>query len=255
RAVMPRTSGFLVSSCPSGVVVPNETACPNVQFVAVLRWEKPVRVTGLTQPRRLEDEMLQDLRYGVRMLFKSKTITLVDVVSLGLGIGATSTIYALLDQLLIHNVTAREPERLVGVGWGSWRSYPNYRDIRDSGVFAALAASAMCDTEPRWREGDQTHAISASCVSGNFFEVMGVQAARGRVFTYDEAAAEKNPQVVVISHEFWHQRLGGDPNVLGRALTLNHTAYTIIGVLAADYRGNFGRPPEVVVPFSTALYP
>ena len=60
--------------------------------------------------------MLQDLRYGVRMLFKSKMITLVAVVSLGLGIGATSTIYALLDQLLIHNVTAREPERLVGVG-------------------------------------------------------------------------------------------------------------------------------------------
>ena len=135
--------------------------------------------------------MLQDVRYGVRMLFKSKMITLVAVVSLGLGIGATSTIYALLDQLLIHNVTAREPERLVGVGWGSWSSYPNYRDIRDSGVFAELAASAMCYPEPRWREGDQTHAISASCVSGNFFEVMGVQAARGRVFTYDEAAAEK----------------------------------------------------------------
>jgi putative ABC transport system permease protein len=199
--------------------------------------------------------MLQDVRYGVRMLFKSKMITLVAVVSLGLGIGATSTIYALLDQLLIHNVTAREPERLVGVGWGSWSSYPNYRDIRDSGVFADLAAHAMCYPEPRWREGDQTHAISASCVSGNFFEVMGVQAARGRVFTYDEAAAEKSPRVVVISHEFWHQRLGGDPNVLGRGLTLNHTSYTIIGVLAADYRGNFGRPPEVVVPFSTALYP
>jgi predicted permease len=203
----------------------------------------------------VEDEMLQDLRYGVRVLFKSKMITLVAVVSLGLGIGATSTIYALTDQLLIHNVTAREPERLVRVGWGSWSSYPNYRDIRDSGVFADLAANAMCYPEPRWREGDQTHAIAASCVSGNFFAVMGVQAARGRVFTDDEAAAEKNPRVVVISHQFWQQRLAGDPDVIGRVLTLNHTGYTILGVLPADYRGNYGRPPEVIVLFSTVLYP
>src|SRR5262245_8456895 len=152
--------------------------CPDCFSVG---WEKPARDCCLTQPQSVEDEMLQDLRYGARMLFKSKMITLVAVVSLGLGIGATSTIYALIDQLLIHNVTARDPERLVRVGWDSWSSYPNYRDIRDSGVFAELAANAMCHPEPRWREGDQTHAIIASCVSGNFFEVMGVQAARGRV--------------------------------------------------------------------------
>lgn len=134
------------------------------------------------------------------MLRQSKMLTLVAVLSLGLGIGSTSTIYALVDQLLIHDVTVREPERLVSLG-GSWSSYPNYRDIRDSGVFAELAANTQCYPEPRWREGDQTHAISAECVSANFFEVMGVPAARGRVFTDDEAAAEKNPRVVVISHQ------------------------------------------------------
>ncbi|MGH9851883.1 MAG: ABC transporter permease, partial [Blastocatellia bacterium] len=80
---------------------------------------------------------------------------------------------------------------------------------------------------------------------------LGVQAARGRVFTEDEAAAEKNPRVVVISHAFWQQRLGGDANVIGRSLTLNHTTYTIIGVLAANYR----QAPEVIVPLSTDLYP
>jgi MacB-like periplasmic core domain len=198
--------------------------------------------------------MFQDLRYGVRVLFKSRMLTLVAVLSLGLGIGVTSTIYALLDQLLIHDVTAREPERLVSLD-GSWCSYPNYRDIRDSGVFAELAANAMCYPEPLWRERDQTHPIFAACVSGNFFEVMGVQAARGRVFTHDEAAAEKNPRVVVISHQFWQQRLGSDPNVIGRLFTINRTGYTIIGVLPAGYRGKYGRPPEVVVPFSTDLYP
>src|SRR5262245_5528022 len=204
------------------------------------------------QPKRLEDEMFQDLRFGLRILRTSKTLTLVAALSLGLGVGATSVIYALVDQLLIHDVTAREPERLITFSHGPWSSYPNFRDIRDSGVFAQLAADTGCYPNPRWREGDRTHAIAARCVSGNFFEVMGWQAARGRVFTEDEAAAEKNPRVVVISHQFWQQRLAGDPNVIGRVLTLNHTAYTIIGVLPANIRGNYG---QVIVPFSIDLYP
>src|SRR5262249_8909475 len=170
----------------------------------------------------------------------------------GLGIGATSSIYALVDQLLIHNVTARDPERLVSFNYGPWSSYPNFKDIRDSGVVEDLAADTGCYPEPRWREGDKTFAIAARCVSGNFFEVMGWQAARGRVFTEDEAAAEKDPRVVVISHQFWQQRLAGDPNVIGRILTLNHTAYTIIGGLPANYLRNIG---QVIVPLSTDLYP
>jgi len=207
------------------------------------------------QPRRLEDEMFQDLRYGTRMLLQHKMLTLVAVLSLGLGIGVTSTIYALVDQLLLHNVTAHEPERLVDFDHGPWSSYPNFRDIRASGVFAGLAANTHCYPEPRWREGDQTHPISAECVSGNYFVVTGVHAARGRVFTEDEAAAERNPRVVVVSHPFWQRRLGGDPNVIGRVLTLNHTAYMVIGVLPANYRRSYGRPPEVIVPLSTDLYP
>jgi predicted permease len=195
--------------------------------------------------------MVQDLRFGMRMLSKNKLLTFVAILSLGLGIGATSTIYALLDQLLLHDVTAHEPERLVEFNHGPWSSYPNFQDIRASGVFAELAANPTCHPQPRWRAGDQTYAISSQCVSGNYFAVMGVQAARGRVFTEDEAAAEKNPRVVVISHPFWQQRLGGDPNVIGRILTLNHTAYTIIGVLPANHR----RAPEVIAPFSTDLYP
>jgi hypothetical protein len=76
------------------------------------------------QPKRLEDEMFQDLRFGLRMLRTGKTLTLVAALSLGLGVGATSVIYALVDQLLIHDVTAREPERLVRFILGPWSSYP-----------------------------------------------------------------------------------------------------------------------------------
>lgn len=195
--------------------------------------------------------MFQDLRFGWRVLRRHRLLTLVAVLSLGLGIGATSTIYALIDQLLIHDVTAHEPERLVSFNHGPWSSYPNFKELRASGVFAGLAANPTCYPAPRWRDGDQTRAIAAQCVSGNFFAVMGWQAARGRVFTEDEAAAETNPRVVVISHPFWQNRLGGDANVIGRSLTLNHTAYTIIGVLPANYR----RTAEVIVPLSTDLYP
>ncbi len=196
--------------------------------------------------------MIQDLRFSMRTLRTSKMLTLVAVLSLGLGIGVTSAIYAVVDQLLIHDVIAREPERLVGFNYGPWNSYPNLRDIGDSGVFAKVASDTGCYPAPRWREGDQTFAVAASCVSGNFFEVMGIQAERGRVLTGEEAAAEKNPRVVVITHQFWQRRLAGDPNVVGRILTLNHTDYTIVGVLPASYRAN---DEQVIVPVSTDLYP
>jgi putative ABC transport system permease protein len=194
----------------------------------------------------------QDLRFGLRMLRKQPGFTLIAVLSLALGIGTTSVIYALVDQLLLHDFTAHEPERLVAfTNHGPWMSYPNMQDIRASGAFADLAANPVCYPEPRWRVGEQTYAVNARCVSGNYFTVLGVQAARGRVFTEDEAAAEKNPRVVVISHRFWQQRLGGDANVIGHSLTLNRTDYTIIGVLSAHQRG----APDVVVPLSTDLYP
>lgn len=156
------------------------------------------------QPKRWEDEMMQDIRFGARMLRKHRGLTLVAVLSPGLGIGTTSVMYALIDQLLLHDVTAHEPERLVQFKeHGPWHSFPNFKDIRASGVFADLAAGTHCYPEPRWCLGEQTYAINAHCVSGNYFAVMGWQAARGRVFTEDEAAAEKNPRVVVISHSFW----------------------------------------------------
>ncbi|HKQ77970.1 MAG TPA: ABC transporter permease, partial [Blastocatellia bacterium] len=203
------------------------------------------------QTKRSEDEMFQDLRFGLRMLRTGKTLTLVAVLSLGLGIGATSAIYALVDQMLLHDVTAHEPERLVNFVHGPSSSYPNFQDIRASGVFAELAANPVCHPYPLWREGDQTYSISAQCVSGNYFSALGVQAARGRVFTEDEAAAEKNPRVMVVSHSFWRRRLAGDANVIGRILTLNHTPYTIIGVLSANHRD----APEVIAPLSVDLYP
>ena len=99
--------------------------------------------------------MFQDLRFGWRILRTNKMLALVAALSLGLGIGATSVIYALIDQLLIHDVTGREPEQLVTFNHGPWSSYPNFRDLHKSGVFAQLAADTSCYPDPRWREGDR----------------------------------------------------------------------------------------------------
>jgi predicted permease len=197
-----------------------------------------------------------DLRQGARSLWRNPVVFVVAVFSLGIGIGTTSTIYALVDQLLIHDVTARDPDRLVRLT-SRWNSYPNYRDIRESGVFEELAAGNICYPSLRWRIGDQTREIVAECVSANYFQVIGVHAARGRTFSSDEAAAEKDPRAVVISDQFWKQRLEGDPNVIGREITLNNKAFTIIGVLPTNYRTieGVGARPEVFVPLNTTLYP
>src|SRR5262245_25567934 len=95
----------------------------------------------------------KDLRFGLRMLWKNPGFSLIAVFTLALGIGATSVIYALVDQLMLHNVTAHEPERLVSFSHGPWSSYPNFQDLRKSGVFADLASAPHCYPEPRWSVG------------------------------------------------------------------------------------------------------
>jgi predicted permease len=199
------------------------------------------------------ENIWRDLRHGVRSLRRNPVMFLVAVLSLGVGIGAVGTIYSLVDTLLIHDVTAREPERLVRF---NALSYPNYTEVRDSGVFEELAAWNIGSL--RWRDGDQTREAIAHFVTANFFEVLGgVQAARGRVFASAEATPEQNPRVVVISNRFWRLRLEGDPNVIGRTLTFNNTPFTVIGVLPSNYRSvqGLGVHPEVFVPFNTALQP
>ena len=219
-----------------------------------LNWIRELPGNLLTFSRL--DIIWLNLRQGTRSICRNPVMLVVAVLSLGLGIGATSTIYGLVDTLLLHDVTARQPERLVSF-WTPWNSYLNYQDLSESGVFEELAAGNPCYPPLRWRNGDGTREIAANCVSGNFFEVVGVKAATGRVFLAEEAAAEKDPRVVVISHQFWRGPLAGDPDAIGREITLNNTAFTIIGVLPANYRSieGGGLHPDVFVPLNTALKP
>ena len=201
----------------------------------------------------------QDVCYGLRLLAKSPMLVLVATLSLGLGVGSNLTVYSLLKSVLLEGPTARDPEHLLNVQLGLHYqvSYPNYRDIQESHVFAGLAAYVPgLDGSVNWRLGDETKALFCQIVSGNFFEVLGIQAALGRVFTAEEAKAERDPRLVVLSYGFWQRYLGGDPGIIGRVLNLNGRPYTVLGVLPRGYRsvpGYYGIAPEVYLSASGLL--
>lgn len=206
---------------------------------------RDVAGTGIWQGVR------RDVRLAFRGLRHERGTLSVAVLCVTLGIVCTTTLFGLVDGFLLRDVTAREASRLVTVGSLSW---PNYRDLASYGVFDGLAAGGQCNL--RWRDRDQTHALLGNCLSANFFAVVGGQAALGRTFTEEEAAPERNPQVVILSDRFW-RRLGADPTVVGRTLMLNEEPWTIIGVFSADYRAiqGFGVSPDVFVPYGPSVQP
>src|SRR5581483_11303013 len=202
--------------------------------------------------------LLQDLRYGVRMLVKSPGFTLVAVISLALGIGANTAIFSVVDRIFVRTLPVMEPEQLVTVvsrgenGENSSFSYPLYADYRDrndvmSGLFAydemALSLS----------DGGQTERVSGAIVTGNFFDVLGVAPAIGRGFLPEEDRAPGTHPVAVVSYGLWQRRFGADPKLVGRNISLNGHSFTVIGVTPAEFAGVVrGAAPEVYVPMMMA---
>jgi predicted permease len=199
----------------------------------------------------------QDLRYGARMLLKSKMFTLVAVLSLALGIGANTAIFSLLDAVLLRSLPVREPEKLVFFGrgesgvaldefpnrnWGSF-SYPFYRQARRlSEVFSDVAAAQLRSwsvhgaVNTNGANGEQVQ-IEVQLVSGSYFSTLGVNAHLGRLITdVDDQVAGAHP-VAVVSYDWWERRLGGDPAAVGKTVTIDKIAYTIIGVAPAEFSG------------------
>src|SRR5215475_13958797 len=174
----------------------------------------------------------QDLRYGVRMLLKSKMFTLVAVLSLALGIGANTAIFSLLDAVLLRSLPVREPEKLVFFGrglsgaayndfpnksWGSF-SYPFYREARRlNEVFSDVAATQI--------------------VSGSYFPTLGVNASLGRVITDADDQVPGAHPVAVVSYDWWERWLGGDPAAVGKTVTIDKVSYTVIGVAPKEFFG------------------
>jgi putative ABC transport system permease protein len=179
--------------------------------------------------------MLQDLRYGIRMLLKHKGFTAVAVLTLALGIGANTAMFSVLNTYLFRALPYPASERLVRVFRTSphSQSWPwsaaNFADQRaKNNVFEHMAA--FNGISPNLVEGDSAERLQGLAVTADFFPAMGMQAALGRVFSAEEDQPGAN-LVVVLSDRFWQRRFGADPNVLGRTLRLDGDSVKIIGVM------------------------
>ena len=193
------------------------------------------------QPKRLEDEMFQDMRYGARMLAQGRGFTVAAVLCLALGVGANTAIFSLASAVLWRPLPVDRPGQLVeiirGDGMnGNTLSHPDYLAISArNGTLAGLAISSL--TELSFGHGKQSQMITGELVSGNYFDVLGVRPALGRAFLPEEDRTPGTHPVVVVSHAFWQSRLGGDPQLVGKTIRLNNQQYTIVGVAPSGFRG------------------
>jgi predicted permease len=207
------------------------------------------------QPRRLEDEMFQDLRFGIRLLLKHRGFTAVAVLSLALGVGANTAIFSLINTALLKTLPVKDPQQLVFFmvarpqGTGTGFSYPlleqfNRNNHSFTGIIAANTAGQMRLTEPG--AGGQLELVQAGRVSGNFFSVLGVGAVAGRTLTEDDDQPTGAQPVAVISYNFWKRRFGLDPGVVGRKVRLDDFPFTIVGVAPPGFFGfEVGSSPDL----------
>ncbi|MET0212372.1 MAG: ABC transporter permease [Vicinamibacterales bacterium] len=199
--------------------------------------------------------MLQDLRYGLRMLAKSPGFTAIAVLSLALGIGANTAIFSLVNTALLRPIPVRDASGLASVFMTDQRnpgnlplSHLNYKDLRDQNqVFSEMAAFTFAQVN--WSTGGESQQIPLQVVSGNYFSVLGAQPTLGRSFLPEEDV--KPTPVAVLSHGFWERSFGRDPNIVGKTVTLNRTAFTVVGVAQNGFTGTIlGANPSAWVPMS-----
>jgi len=207
--------------------------------------------------------MWNDLRFAFRTLARSPMFTAVAVLSLALGIGANTSIFSLLDQVVYRSLPVRDPGSLVVFhvddhssgqtmqdNSQSVFSYPMYRDLRDrSPISSGVIARSGAPVSISWN--GQTERARAEIVSGNFFDVLGVRAQLGRLLSAEDDGAPGAHPVVVLSHDYWVRRFGSDPGVLNQKVAINRHPMIVIGVAPANFRGVLsGEDPEVLVPMA-----
>ena len=203
--------------------------------------------------------LLSDLRFALRGLVRSPLFSIVAILSLALGVGANTAIFTVMDQLLLRKLPVQKPDELVmlyqegphsGSNMGQrMHSYPIYQEFQKRGeplaeVFARRLVPASMSID------NQTERIQAEMVSGNYFSVLGVTPAAGRLFNSneDDQIYEGHP-VVVVSHDFWVSRFARDPAVVGKRILVNDYPMTIVGVSAEGFAGlDPAQAPQLRVP-------
>jgi predicted permease len=200
-----------------------------------------------------------DVRHAVRGLLRDRAFTLIALLSIGLGVGANSAIFSLVDQVLLRQLPVRQPERLVlltwngafiGSGWGSGNLLPHplFRDLKaENQVFDGLFA--RYPTEVHLAVDGAPAPVNAEIVSGSYFPVLGVRPARGRLLNESDDLQPGAHPVVVVSYDYWKNHLGGRDDVVGRKVLVNGFPMTVVGVAAAGFHGiDWGEVPALWIP-------
>jgi len=204
-------------------------------------------------------QFVYDVKHALRGLLRDRAFTVVALLSIGLGVGANSAIFSLVDQALFRLLPVKHPERLVlvswsgmfiGSGWGSGHlnSHPFYRDLSAEnqvfdGVFGRhpTAVHLTVDKTPE--------PVSAEIVSGSYFPVLGIRPARGRLIEESDDRQPGAHPVVVISFDYWKNRLGGASDIVGHKVLVNNHPMTVIGVAPAGFHGmDWGEVPALWIP-------
>jgi len=208
-------------------------------------------------------KIIQDLRYALRQLTRTPGFAATVIVTLALGIGANTAIFTIFDQVLLRMLPVSNPKELVRFVWkGSFSgsmsafggdandyfSYPMYKDLRERNTaFTGILAAVRSGVGVSWH--DRAENEDAEIVTGNYFNLLGVKPAAGRLFSdLDETTKNANP-VVVLSYEYWKSRFNGDPEIEGKQVLINGHQFTIVGVAPSGFHSAIdGYKPGVFLP-------
>jgi predicted permease len=203
------------------------------------------------------ETLLQDIRYGLRMLAKNPGFTLIAVLTLALGIGANTAIFSVVNGVVLRPLPYPRPDQLVVLSEKNKNferssiSYPNFLDWqRRNTTFASIAAYRSDDFN--LTGSGEAERVRVGMVSAGFFEILGVHATLGRLFTPEDDHRGATP-VALISAGLWQSKFGSSPDIVGKTITMDLDAYTVIGIVPASFHlesTNFERPKEVYVPIA-----
>src|ERR1700758_2913421 len=208
---------------------------------------------------------LQNIRYALRQLRKNPGFTMVAVLTLAVGIGANAAIFSLIDQVLLKRLPVVEPDRLVmlkftgsdtghtdsyGGDEGQYFSYPMYRDLRDqNSVFSGMFAMYPVQVGVQWRNAPSL--ANSELVTGNYFSLLGVRPAIGRLFIPEDSATRGAAPFVVLGYRYWTQHFASDPSVINKGILINGNSFTIIGVVEPGFNSVIGGTvPDFFVPIT-----
>jgi len=202
-------------------------------------------------------DLIQDLRFGVRQLWRAPGITAAALLCIGLGVGANSATFSFAHAIFLRASPAREPDRLIRIfgGWADGLRYgsfsrPDYLDLQDQNeVLEGLVAFAIAPFH--LHAGDRPERIWGQTVSGNYFSALGIPPALGRGFRPEDDSAPGARPVAVIGWDLWQRRFGSNPGVIGQSVRLNGRSLTIIGVAPQGFQGmDVGIAADLWVPMA-----